>query len=376
MKKIIIIITVIILGLGAYFGTKYLNQGTSSTTSNYEDDELFSKYYKDASKTLEKLSLAEKIGQLFLVRYDKNLAEDYINDYYAGGFILFAKDFQNQDKESIKKELDNLKELSNTPLMIAVDEEGGYVTRVSRYKAFREEKFKSPREYYEEGGEELLAKTEEEKANLLLSIGVNTNLAPVSDVSTSEDDFINNRTFNRDAKETSELVGKMVSYANKAGIASCLKHFPGYGNNVDTHTGVAIDERSYENFVENDYLPFESGIKNKVPMVLVSHNVVKAIDSKYPASLSLAVHKELRDKLDFSGIIITDDLAMDAVESYVEDGKAAVLAINALNDMIITSDYKSMYNEVYDAVLDGTIKEEVIDKAVLRILAFKMAYKM
>ncbi len=373
MKKIIIIITVIILGLGAYFGTKYLNR---STISNYEDDELFSEYYKGASKTLEKLSLAEKIGQLFLVRYDKNLAEDYINDYYAGGFILFAKDFQNQDKESIKKELDNLKELSNTPLMIAVDEEGGYVTRVSRYKAFREEKFKSPREYYEEGGEELLAKTEEEKANLLLSIGVNTNLAPVSDVSTSEDDFINNRTFNRDATETSELVGKMVSYANKAGIASCLKHFPGYGNNVDTHTGVAIDERSYENFVENDYLPFESGIKNKVPMVLVSHNVVKAIDSEYPASLSLAVHKELRDKLDFSGIIITDDLAMDAVKSYVEDGRAAVLAINALNDMIITSDYKSMYNEVYDAVLDGTIKEEVIDKAVLRILAFKMAYEM
>ena len=83
----------------------------------------------------------------------------------------------------------------------------------------------------------------------------------------------------------------MVEYANKYKINSCLKHFPGYGNNNDTHTGIAIDNRSYENFVENDYLPFEAGIEAGVPSILVSHNIVKCMDEEYPASLSSKVIK-------------------------------------------------------------------------------------
>ena len=207
--------------------------------------------------------------------------------------------------------------------------------------------------------------------NLSKEIGINLNLAPVADVSTNENDFINNRTLGKDAKETSDYIKHMVKYANNNKINSCLKHFPGYGNNVDTHTGIAIDERSYDNFVNNDYKPFEAGIKEGVPSVLVSHNVIKAIDPDYPASLSKKVIDELRNKLDFSGIIMTDDLAMDAVKSYVEDGKAATLAINAGNDMIITSDFLTMKNEVIASVEDGTIKEETLDEAVTRIIAWK-----
>lgn len=375
MKKVIFIVVVAMLIIGSYFGLKYYSDNNINL-SKEEEAELFGKYYVEASKMMKKMSMAEKIGQLFLVRYEASQARNQINDYYAGGFIFFAKDFQNKSKSDVKTTLKNLQDSSLLPLVMAVDEEGGYVTRVSRYKEFRSEKFKAPREYYEEGGEELLRKTEEEKATLLLSLGLNTNLAPVSDVSLDEEDFINNRTFNRNAEETASLVGKMVEVANSKNIGSCLKHFPGYGNNVDTHTGVAIDERSYENFVNNDFLPFKEGIKKKVPMVLVSHNVVKSIDEDYPASLSSKVIGKLRGELNFSGIVITDDLAMDAVKSYVEDGKAAVLAIKSGNDMIITSDFKTMYNEIYDAYLEGEIKEEVIDKAVRRILAFKLAYKM
>lgn len=383
MKKIlIVIISVLVVGVGVFIGKDELfKKEVNKKTDDYKKDtvvsnDLFGKYYDEANKKMKNMSLEEKVGQLFLVRYDSNLASNWIKKYYSGGYIMFAKDFNNQTKESIKKEIDDLQSISKVPLVIAVDEEGGYVTRVSRYPSFRESKFLAPRSYYESGGEKLLEQTEKEKAKLLLSIGVNLNLAPVADVSIDSNDFINIRTFNRNAKETAVLIGKMVNYANEEGISSSLKHFPGYGNNVDTHTGIAIDERSYENFVENDYLPFEEGIKNKVPTVLVSHNIIKCMDSEYPATLSKKVISELREKLNFTGVVITDDLSMSAVNSYVENGSAAVLAVNAGEDLIITSDFVKMYNSVYEAVKNKEIDMETIDKAVRRNIAWKIAYDM
>ena len=383
MKKIlIVIISALVVGVVVFIGKDELfKKEVNKKSDDYKKDtvvsnDLFGKYYDEANKKMKNMSLEEKVGQLFLVRYDGNLASNWIKKYYPGGYIMFAKDFNNQSKESIKKEIDDLQSISKVPLVIAVDEEGGYVTRVSRYPSFRESKFLAPRSYYESGGEKLLEQTEKEKAKLLLSIGVNLNLAPVADVSIDSNDFINIRTFNRNAKETAVLIGKMVNYANEEGISSSLKHFPGYGNNVDTHTGIAIDERSYENFVENDYLPFEEGIKNKVPTVLVSHNIVKCMDSEYPATLSKKVISELREKLNFTGVVITDDLSMSAVNSYVENGSAAVLAVNAGEDLIITSDFVKMYNSVYEAVKNKEIDMETIDKAVRRNIAWKIAYDM
>ena len=239
------------------------------------------------------------------------------------------------------------------------------------FPAFRSEKFASPRTYYEQGGYDLLEKMENEKATLLKEIGINLNLAPVADISTDENDFINNRTFGRDAKETSNYIKNMVKYANNNKINSCLKHFPGYGNNEDTHTGMAIDNRNYETFKENDYLPFIAGIEENVPCILVSHNIMMSVDNTYPSTLSEKVIKELRDTLGFAGIIITDDLSMDAVKQYVEDSSAATLAINAGNDMLITSDFISMKNEVLNSLKEGIIKEETINKAVTRIIAWK-----
>lgn len=383
MKKVLIVVLgVMAVGLLGFVFTNNskvdnkLNKDIK-VNKNINSNELFSKEYESAQVKLDNMSLEEKVGQLFLVRYDKNMALSWINDYYAGGYILFAKDFDNHTKESIKEELSSLNKNSKIPMVFAVDEEGGYVTRVSRYKAFRDEKFPSPRDVYDSLGVEGLESIEKEKGELLLSLGINLNLAPVADVSIDSNDFINIRTFNRDAKETANLIGLMVDYANEVGISSSLKHFPGYGNNVDTHTGVAIDERSYDNFLNNDYLPFEEGIKRKVPSILVSHNIIKCIDSEYPATLSkMIVTGELRNKLNFSGIIITDDLSMGAVSSYVDDNSAAVLAINAGNDLIITSDFVNMYNSVIMAVKSGKIKMETIDTAVRRILAWKSFYNM
>lgn len=372
MKKLSIIIISLLLVFLVVGCTK---EEEKVEKKNYiEDNEIkesiFKDSYKEASKLVTDMTIEEKVAQLFLVRYDKIYPNKY-KDTPPGGYILFAKDFQDHTKESIKEELSNAQKINKYPLILGVDEEGGYVTRVSRFTNFRSEKFKSPKAYYEEGGETLLKETETEKAKLLKSIGLNLNLAPVADVSTNEDDFIYIRTFGRNAKETSELVKKMVEYANEFKINSCLKHFPGYGNNEDTHTGVAIDNRDYQTLKENDFLPFIAGIEANVPSILVSHNVINSIDPEYPASLSGKVIYELRNNLEFSGIIMTDDLAMDAVKSYVQDGNAATLAINSGNDMIITSDFDTMYNEVLNSYKEGIIKEETINKAVLRIIAWK-----
>ena len=371
MKKVLIIV-ILLLSVVTITGctTKEKKEKKTYINDNEIKESIFKDSYKKASKLVTKMTIEEKIAQLFLVQYDKVYPTKY-KDNPPGGYLLFAKDIENHTKETMKEELNNANKNSKYPLVFAVDEEGGFVTRVSRFKEFRDEKFASPRSYYEEGGESLLKETEKEKAELLKSIGFNLNLAPVADVSTNENDFINNRTFNRNAQETSELIKKMVEYANEFKINSCLKHFPGYGNNEDTHTGIAIDNRDYLTLKENDYLPFIAGIEAKVPCILVSHNIINSIDSEYPASLSGKVIYELRNNLNFTGIIITDDLAMDAVKNYVDDGNAATLAIQSGNDMIITSEFEKMYKEILNSYNEGVISEDTINKAVLRIIAWK-----
>lgn len=378
LKKIVLVLLVIGLGVSAYF---YFNNSSVEKKKEIKKEEIiltdsdvknsmFKKYYKQATQTVSKMTTEEKVGQMFLVRYNYSDTE-YLSNFNPGGYILFAKDLENHTKDSMKKELEDVNSKSKFSLILGVDEEGGFVTRVSRFPEFRNEKFKAPKDYYLEGGYELLEKTETEKAKLLKELGLNLNLAPVADVSTNENDFIYSRAFGKNATETAEFISKMVSYANKNEINSCLKHFPGYGNNVDTHTGIAIDERDYDNFKKNDFLPFEAGIKENVPSILVSHNVVKCMDDKYPASLSNKVIKELRNTLNFTGIIMTDDLAMDAVKDYVEDGKAATLALNAGNDMIITSDFMTMYKEILQSIDNKEISIDTLNKAVIRVMAWK-----
>ena len=206
----------------------------------------------------------------------------------------------------------------------------------------------------------------------LLALGINVNLAPVCDVSTDAGDFIYARSFGGDAAATSEFVTATVGAIRDAGVAAVLKHFPGYGNNADTHTGVAIDKRPYETFEQSDFLPLRAGMEAGAPFVLVSHNVVECMDAALPASLSPAVHEVLRETLGFDGIVITDDLAMDAVKQYA-NGEAAVLAVLAGNDMLITSDYQNDIPAVLAAVADGRIAEREIDAHVLRILRYKQA---
>lgn len=148
MKKLLIIIILVITIFIGYNNIGIPKENIKETNNEIkENKDLFGKYYDKSEKIVNKMTIEEKIGQLFLVRYDSNTALNEIRNYYPGGYILFARDFENHTKDSIKKELNNLQEESKTPLILGVDEEGGYVTRVSRFKNFRDEKFPSPKVY-------------------------------------------------------------------------------------------------------------------------------------------------------------------------------------------------------------------------------------
>ena len=256
-------------------------------------------------------------------------------------------------------------------MLIGVDEEGGTVNRISTNTEFRSEPFKSSQELYAEGGFDLIYEDTITKANFLKELGINVNFAPVVDVSTNPDDYIYKRSFGKNANLTSEYASTVVTAMKEANIASVLKHFPGYGNNTDTHTGISIDNRTLETFKESDFLPFEAGIKAGANIVLVSHNIVTNIDSNNPASLSTRVHEILRNDLGFAGVIITDDLYMDAISKNY-DSSVAVLAILAGNDLICTTDFESQIPEVIAAVEDGTISIDRINESVRRILELKL----
>lgn len=328
---------------------------------------------KTAEELLKTLTLEEKVAQMFIVRCPQRDAANTIAQYQFGGYILFARDFKNKTKAQATADIKSYQQAAKVPLLIAVDEEGGKVNRVSLYPSFRDAPFLSPQELYAAGGLPRIKEDTAEKCALLRSLGINLNLAPVCDVSTNPDDYIYSRTFGQDAPQTAEYIKTVVSTMRANKMGSALKHFPGYGNNVDTHTGIAIDNRPLAQFRHSDFLPFKSGINAGAGIVLVSHNIVTAIDADRPASLSSAAHRILRDELSFQGLIMTDDLSMGAIREYTGGEEAAVLAVLAGNDLICCTDYKTQYTAVLNAVRDGRISEARINESALRILRYKFS---
>jgi len=324
---------------------------------------------------LSSMTLAEKVGQLFFVRVpEENAAEDVMT-YHLGGYILFGRDTKDRTANELIQTIASYQDAANIPLLIGVDEEGGTVVRVSSNPHLRSAKFQSPQKILAAGGEEALMADTHEKDVLLKALGFNVNLAPVCDISTDPGDFIHDRTAGLDAPGTAHYVDAVVDVMRSDGMGSVLKHFPGYGNNVDTHTGIAVDQRPYEQFLNEDFVPFEAGIfaGSDTTAVLVSHNIVACMDPDLPASLSPEVHRILREELGFEGVIMTDDLAMEAVSAYAEDGAVAVMALEAGNDLILTTDYRTQIPFVLEAVQNGRLSEETIDTACRRVLEWKTA---
>ena len=323
---------------------------------------------------LSEMSLEEKVGQMIIARCPESGAVSEAEEWHLGGYILFARDFKGETPDSLRETIAQYQAVSEIPMLIGVDEEGGDIVRASKYEQFRSEPFPSPMELYQQGGIEAVRADAEEKSAFLADLGINMNFAPVCDLPRSESDYIYDRTFGTDAEMTSDCIGAVTEQMNASGMMSVLKHFPGYGNNVDTHTGIAYDERPLSEFRELDLLPFSAGIDAGAPCVMVSHNIIMCIDDTMPASLSPAVHELLREELGFDGVIVTDELSMGAIEDFTGAESAAVRAVQAGNDLLCVTDYPTAIQAILKAVEDGDITEERIDESVLRILEMKQAY--
>ena len=332
---------------------------------------------------LGSLTLEEKVGQLFFVRCPAENAVEDVHTYHLGGYILFGRDFQDSSgnwltQEQFTQTIQQYQAAASIPLLIGSDEEGGSVTRASRNpNLFPNGPFHSPQYLlsHQQESHNVFSADAWEKNNALLRYGINVNLAPVCDVSTDPSAFIYKRTLGQDASSTAEYVTSVVTAMRDCGMGSVLKHFPGYGDNADTHTGIAVDDRPLEQFQTCDFLPFSAGFESGGAMtaVLVSHNIVECMDADLPASLSPEVHRILREELGFDGVVMTDDLAMEAVSAYAEDGAVAVMALEAGNDLVLTTDYRTQIPKVLEAVENGSLDEAVIDAACRRVLRWKQS---
>lgn len=333
-----------------------------------DDNGIFSEFYSKASKKINGMTLDEKISQILLVRYPDVNQEDILKQYQFGGYIFFSRDFKDKTKQEVIDEINGLQKVSKIPLLTAVDEEGGIVARVSSSINLRSERFKSPRELYSLGGLDKIKEDNIEKNSLLKELGINLNLAPVVDIATSKEDYMYSRSLGENSEKTSKFVKTILSSSKGSGVSNSLKHFPGYGNNDDTHNGISVDTRSYDDIMNNDILPFKEGINFGAESILVSHNIVSSIDKDNPASLSKSIHKLLRKDLNFTGIIITDDLDMGAIKDI---DIPAVKAVLAGNDLIITTDYEKSINDIKKAINDKVLKKKELEKCTLRVVAWK-----
>lgn len=322
---------------------------------------------------LAAMTTEEKVGQIFLARCPETGAAEAIQNYHLGGLVLFDRDFDSQTPDSLRRKLRDYQSAADIPLLIAVDEEGGTVTRVSSHTAFRASRFASPRELYAQGGMELVLETEREKAQLLGGLGINVNLAPVCDISTQSGAFMYRRSLGQSTEITGQFVAGAVETMQSQGVAAVMKHFPGYGNNADTHVGIATDTRSLESLERADLQPFFDGIAAGGNAILVSHNIVTALDADAPASLSQPVHRYLRLAMGFDGVIMTDDLSMDAITQRYGAGEAAVLAVLAGNDLLCSTDYETQYRAVLDACASGRISDDTLNQAAGNVLRWKQA---
>ncbi len=338
-----------------------------------DDEGIFSACYERAYRKASGMTTADLVGQVFIFRCPTDGAIKLIDDCQPAGYCLMADFFEGRTAETVPETLASYNNSSRVPMFFCCDEEGGTVVRISRFSQYASQPFESPARVYDRAGKESVAIDTRDKALLLTSLGLNLNLAPVADVSTDPSDFIYDRTIGRGAEETAEYVRASVETYRQYGLACTLKHFPGYGNNGDTHTGLVYDSRPMETFETSDFLPFEAGIDAGAEFVLVSHNVVECMDPSAPASLSAAVHDILRDELGFTGVIMTDDLVMDAITDYMDGESPAVAAFLAGNDILLSSNPRVDYQALYDAVESGEVSEARLRESVVRVLAAKYA---
>lgn len=347
-----------------------------------------------AEKLLEEMSLKEKVAQLFIVCPEAlNLTQDdkprggsitainpYISDaltrYPVGGVILFSANVVNPSQLDALNFAFNMSR--KIPLFLSVDEEGGNVARIAGNPSFG----------LTNHGSALYFKTTEKVSSVYNYIGAylknykfNLDFAPVADIySNNNNTVIGSRAFGKDAATVTALLPKAVKGISDNGIIPCIKHFPGHGDTIgDTHNGIVTLNKTWEQLLACEIIPFKASIENGADMIMASHITLPNVTKEsVPTSLSKEMLTDkLRGELGFEGVIITDSLSMGAITKHYTSDKAALAAFNAGADILLMpQDFLLAYNAILDAAKNGTVSEERINESVLRILKLKEKYKI
>src|SRR5246500_1458499 len=345
---------------------------------------------KWAEKTLRKLTLEEKIGQLFMIWVraeflNVNSPEylqlrDSMQKYHVGSFAMTVRFeppflYRNQPYEAAEL-LNRLQQDSKLPLLVAADFERGLFMRLYGGAVFPHAMAFGAAG--KTGYAEAFGRITAEEAR---AIGVHWNFFPDADVNSNPaNPIINTRSFGEDPKQVGDLVTAYIKGAHAGGMLTTVKHFPGHGDTAtDSHLGVASVNVDRAHLESIELPPFKQAIGAGVDSVMVAHVTVPALDSdpNHVATISTNVVSDLLEKqLGFNGIIVTDALDMAGLTHlFANDiGRAAVEAFKAGNDLlIIPADLPASYQAMVKAVTSGEISRERLDRSVLKILKTKGA---
>lgn len=347
------------------------------------EEEILNKKVKDM---MTDMTLEQKIGQLFIVNLEdvnNGLAttvftEDIkknINKYNVGGIILFQNNIK--DREQLKLLTNNIQNNSNIPLFISVDEEGGIVSRLSDIPSMKVTKFENMADIGEKEDYNRAYIVGDTIGKEINELGFNLDFAPVADVITNPNNTeIGRRSFGSDPEIVANMVKEVVKGLQENNVSATLKHFPGHGGSEEnSHNEFSYTPQTLEGMRKTEFLPFISGIEEDVDFIMISHiSAPNVTGDNTPSSLSKTIITDLlRKELGYENIVTTDALNMKAISNYYSPKDAAIKAINAGADVLLmTPDFKNVYDHVLESVQNGTISEERINESVERILKVKI----
>ena len=337
--------------------------------------------YLPYRKILESMTPDEKIGQLLVVGCRNNEeASQMIRDHKVGGVVLFRDNFKSfQQLYQLTRQWKGYNEGNPLPLWIAMDEEGGTVTRLPEGKT----PIPGAREVGRHEDTQLTKATGKVIGKELAAAGANLDFAPVVDVvDNSENKFMLDRSYGRTPEKVSDQALAFLEGLKETGVQGCAKHFPGHGGTVvDSHKDMPVIPASLEEWKQKDAVPFQAMIDAGVDMIMVGHLSYPNIDpSGKPASMSsVFVQEQLRDRMGYQGVVITDAIDMKGYPQGEERKEAVLTSILAGVDLFAMGFGQEMQTDVLEAlkgaVASGRITEERLNASVMRIIKAKAGLK-
>ena len=341
-----------------------------------------------AEELLARMSLREKVGQLFVIRPEKlsfnandqrveggkTRVTDTMRAAYArypvGGFVLFSDNIS--DEAQLRGFLSDLRGMCAVTPILAVDEEGGTVARLANKSALGIENVGNMLAIGKTGDTQRAYDAGAAIGGYLADYGFTLDFAPVADLSGGA---IGSRAFGRDPQLVSGMVSAFIDGLHSKGVQSCIKHFPGHGTvSGDTHKGFVSQNKTGAELMATDLVPFIGNFA-KTDVVMVAHiSLTRASSDNLPASLSRnIITGGLRGSLGYNGVVITDSLEMGAVTNQYKSAEAAARAFDAGVDLLLMpSSIISAFDDMVQAVEQGAISEARLDESVLRILRLKL----